>query len=188
MSRKYIANTFSPMMLGALEWAEVTPIELDELPMMSQLTSVVSHEVTARVLSALMGEEVSFNRVNLILEIGDVLYCVIPNFRASEAREFTHEEVSGAGYRCFQVRISPKDCGSTNVEEREKKEVGKMERETFFECSDNNEIHALIDTDDGLIVRRLGDIPDEFLPGMSRADVDFDRSSPKLLRALGNLY
>ena len=106
---KYLANTFSPMMLGELEWAEVTPIELDELPPMSELTSVVSHEVTAKVLSALMGEEVPFNRINLTLELGDVLYCIIPNFRASEAREFSYEEVAESGYRCFQVRVSPKD-------------------------------------------------------------------------------
>ena len=114
---KYIANTFSPMMLGELEWAEVTPIDLDELPPMSELTSVISHEVTAKVLSALMGEEVPlkilnprlFNRVNLTLELGDVLYCIIPNFRAYEAREFSYEEVAESGYRCFQVRVSPKD-------------------------------------------------------------------------------
>ena len=104
---KYIANTFSPMMLGRYEWAEVTPIDLDEIPV--GLTSVVSHEVTARILSALLGEEVQFNRINLSLELGDTLYCVIPNFRAQEAREFTHEEVSEAGYRCFQVRVSPED-------------------------------------------------------------------------------
>lgn len=106
---KYLANTFSPMMLGELEWAEVTPIELDELPPMSELTSVISHEVTAQILSALMGEEVPFNRVNLTLKLGDTLYCVIPNFRAQEAREFSYEEVSGAGYRCFQVRVSPEN-------------------------------------------------------------------------------
>lgn len=63
-----------------------------------------------------------------------------------------------------------------------------MAKETFFECTDNNEIHSLIDTERGLIVRRLGDIPDEIVPGMTRADVDFDRASPKLLRALGDLY
>ena len=104
---KYIANTFSPMMLRENEWAEVTPIDLDEIP--SGLTSVVSHEITARVLSTLLGEEVQFNRTNLSLKLGDTLYCVIPNFRAQEAREFTHEEVSEAGYRCFQIRISPED-------------------------------------------------------------------------------
>lgn len=63
-----------------------------------------------------------------------------------------------------------------------------MKKETFFECHDNNEIHVLIDDPNGLIVRRLGDIPDEFLPGMTREDVNFDRNSPKLLKALGNLY
>ena len=63
-----------------------------------------------------------------------------------------------------------------------------MENTTYFECSDNHEIHILIDSEEGLIVRRLGDIPDEVLPGMTRADVDYDRDNPKLLNALANLY
>ena len=61
-------------------------------------------------------------------------------------------------------------------------------KETFFECSDNSEIHLLIDSEEGLIVRRLGDIGDEILPGMTRKDINFDRNSPVLLQALGDLY
>ena len=61
-----------------------------------------------------------------------------------------------------------------------------MENETFFACGDNYEIHALIDTPEGLVVRWLGDTPDELFPGITRADVDFDRDSPKLMRILVN--
>ena len=61
-----------------------------------------------------------------------------------------------------------------------------MENETFFVCGDNYEIHALIDTPEGLIVRWLGDTPDELFPGITRSDVDFDRDNPKLRRMLEN--
>lgn len=46
-----------------------------------------------------------FNRTNVILQSGDELYCLIPNFRASEAREFTKKEIEDAGFRCWYVRI-----------------------------------------------------------------------------------
>ena len=59
---------------------------------------------------------------------------------------------------------------------------------TYFQCSSNYDIHALIDADDGLIVSYLGDSPDDILPGLTRADVNFDRHNIKLLKALRNLY
>lgn len=90
-------------MLGAGMGAtvqEITPHEaLDELS--RGYTSAVSHEVTASVLSALLGEKVAFARVNLTLTHLDRVVCIIPVFRATEAREFTREEVESAGYRCF---------------------------------------------------------------------------------------
>jgi len=52
-----------------------------------------------------LGRRVDFNRVNVVLQSGDELYCVIPNFRASEAREFTKKEIEDAGFRCWYVRI-----------------------------------------------------------------------------------
>jgi len=67
--------------------------------------SIVSHEITAKILSFLLGRRVDFNRVNVVLQSGDELYCVIPNFRASEAREFTKKEIEDAGFRCWYVRI-----------------------------------------------------------------------------------
>lgn len=102
---RYLGNTFSPMMMGEkLFVVEVCEINLDDIP--PNLTSVVSHEVTAKVLSVLLDESVVFNRVNLALKQDDVLYCVIPNFRATKAREFTKKEVEKAGYRCFMVQRS----------------------------------------------------------------------------------
>lgn len=99
----YLTNTFSPAMLGAGRGATLQEITLQEAreELSRGYTSAVSHEVTASVLSALLGEEVQFARVNLTLARLDRAVCIVPVFRASEAREFTREEVESAGYRCF---------------------------------------------------------------------------------------
>ncbi|MDO8637449.1 MAG: DUF1874 domain-containing protein [Dehalococcoidia bacterium] len=100
---RYIGNTFSPMMLGSGGSCRVTEVLLAEVTQFNNLVSVVGHEVTAAVLTGLLGRPVAFNRVNLSLGAGDELYCVVPNFRATEAREFSKEEVEAAGVRCFRV-------------------------------------------------------------------------------------
>jgi hypothetical protein len=67
--------------------------------------SAVGHESTAAILSALLGKKIEFNRVSLSLKNGDELLCIIPNFRADVAREFTHDEVFRAGFRCFFITV-----------------------------------------------------------------------------------
>lgn len=101
----YFSTTFSPMMIDELSWAwcEITQQELSDIPPMADMKSVVGHEVTAQVLSALLEEHVPFNRVNVVLKSGDVMYVITPKFRVESSREFTREEVENAGYRCFQV-------------------------------------------------------------------------------------
>ncbi|KXK11838.1 MAG: hypothetical protein UZ22_OP11002000238 [Microgenomates bacterium OLB23] len=102
---RYIGNTFSPAMLKAGEGcvAVVEEIDITAIPraILAECKSVVSHEVTAKILSAITGTEVSFNRVNIALTRGDVMYCIVPNFRANEAREFTEDEVRSSGFRAF---------------------------------------------------------------------------------------
>lgn len=100
---KYLTTTFSPSMLGKDRRAFIEEISLDEVP--HGLVSAVGHEVTAQVLSALLGQEVSFNRVNLTLNKGDEVYAVIPNFRPGESREFSADEVRSAGYRVFHCCV-----------------------------------------------------------------------------------
>ena len=101
----YLTNTFSPLMLSPGARAEVDEIDLNDVPAVSTLTSAISHEVTAAVLSAVLGETVPFARINLILQPGDVVYCVCPSFRADVAREFTRAEVESAPLRVFLVRV-----------------------------------------------------------------------------------
>lgn len=106
----YLTVTFSPAMLKSGRSAEVEEIALDEAQeILTESTkpweSAVGHEVTAQVLTALLELPVPFARVNLSLDAGDEVICVIPSFRAAEAREFTREEVAAAGFRCFLVTV-----------------------------------------------------------------------------------
>jgi len=113
----YLTNTFSPAMLQGESQAIVNPLYyptgLNEVKYVfengfdtSRKVSAISHEVTSVVLSTLLGFPVPFNRFNLSLSRGDVVYCLIPNFRADIAREFTKEEIENAGVRIFRVAIN----------------------------------------------------------------------------------
>lgn len=101
----YLASTFSPLMLSEGEHCEVVQINLNDVPSAMGLKSVVSHEITAKILSKILGEPVGFNRINVSLKSGDCLYAIVPNFRASVAREFTQAEILGAGLRVFLITV-----------------------------------------------------------------------------------
>jgi len=104
----YLSTTFSPMMLGGGVAGYVREITLAQAQVLLQdgFVSAVGHEVTAEVLSALLGRKVDFSRIPLTLKAGDSLICIVPRFRAEVAREFTRDEVEAAGYRCFQVLVA----------------------------------------------------------------------------------
>lgn len=113
----YLTNTFSPAMLTEESQAIVNPLYyptgLNEVKYIFEdgfdtfrKVSAISHEVTAVVLSTLLGFQIPFNRINLLLTRGDTVYCLISNFRAEEAREFTKKEVEDAGVRIFRIAIT----------------------------------------------------------------------------------
>lgn len=107
----FLANTFSPLMLAPNTQAHIDEVTLEEVKEKlivhktrgDEVVSAVSHEVTARVLSAVLDQEVIFNRWNVKLTCGDTLIVMVPSFRAEVAREFTEEEVLSAPLRCFFV-------------------------------------------------------------------------------------
>lgn len=104
---KFLTNTFSPAMLQAgasFQGYEIPTLE-EVKKHLPGIVSAVSHEVTASILSSLLNTAIPFNRVNLSLKPGDTVVCIIPTFRAQEAREFTFEEVFQAGYRTFIINI-----------------------------------------------------------------------------------
>jgi len=106
---KLLGTTFSPSMLkrGVARVFEVTE-EAFCLAVGDNFVSVVSHENTARILTKRLGKTVQFNRVNVELRPGDVLFCAIPQIRFDVAREYTDEEIATAPFRFFVVEVNEK--------------------------------------------------------------------------------
>jgi hypothetical protein len=129
----YLTNTFSPMMLHKDSEAEVKEISLDSAKALltdKLFSSAVGHEVTAKILTTLIGKEVECRRVNLEIIAGRMV-CIIPNFRAAVAREFSFKEIADAGYRCFFITITP-------TVTTEAKLVHEQESDYKFEGEENN--------------------------------------------------
>lgn len=72
--KKYLGNALSLQMLDLTKVANlrIEPISPQDVP--ADAESVVGHPDTARVLSGILGRPVPFNRANLHLTSGDVLY------------------------------------------------------------------------------------------------------------------
>ena len=68
-------------------------------------TSAISHENTAGIISTLLECKIPFKRENVSLGHGDVAHVLIPNFRATESREFSTEEILEAGMTFYKVRV-----------------------------------------------------------------------------------
>lgn len=119
-----LLNTFSPMMAGKGCVFSGTEISFNEVkkaitikypwkpnptgfPLHLCEKHAVGHEVTAHVLSVALEALVSYEgRKNVSLGHKRHAYVITPNFRPAEgSREFSREEVEGAGFRCFFIRI-----------------------------------------------------------------------------------
>lgn len=100
---KYLTTTFSPMMLA--NESEFVGKPINNLSEIDWDVSAVGHENTAEILTKILDKEVEFNRTNIKIGPGDIVYCVISNFRDSQAREFTKYEIISAGFRAFKIEI-----------------------------------------------------------------------------------
>ena len=103
---KYLVNAFSPAMLSGscnLQYKEITRIEFAMYA--TECKVVISHEVTANLLSQIVGFEVKANRVNLKVNPGDILLGFTPGFRCAEAREFTREEIENSPHKFWILEI-----------------------------------------------------------------------------------
>ena len=106
MGTTFLTSGFSPLMVAKKHTFWGREISLQEAREQSKgAISAVSHQITAKVLSTLLGRGVRYQRINLELFHGDRIVCISLNFRAEETREFTKEEVEAAGFRCFLIDI-----------------------------------------------------------------------------------
>lgn len=97
MERIVIANTFTLRTLSR-EFHEVTvePVSTTEIKRLLRerpYYSVVGHESTARVFSAILGVDVPYNREDYRLQPGDLLIVGILNSRLPEGIVLSEEEL-----------------------------------------------------------------------------------------------
>lgn len=101
---KFLTNTFSPLMSPKCKF-EGQPVSFEIAKKAAKEShSVVSHEITANIMTALLKMPVPYNRVNIEIVPGDEIVCIVPNFRARVSREFTHKEIVDAGFLCFIIK------------------------------------------------------------------------------------
>jgi hypothetical protein len=74
MGRAFLGNAFSLQMLdlNSPTTVRVEPVTANEIPASAE--SVIGHADTAAVVGSILGREVAFNRANVKLVPGDVLY------------------------------------------------------------------------------------------------------------------
>ena len=114
----YITTTFTPAMMdGNGSVAMMKEISLEkakEIMGLHEWKSAVSHENTAELLSRKLSMDIAFNRVNISLDAGDTVICIIPAFRTNVAREFTDEEIRNAEFRAFVVNIISREYADSS--------------------------------------------------------------------------
>lgn len=104
-----VGNAFSLGMLAASPVnLRVTEVTIEEVKALIQegFDSAVGHESTARILSALLGVEVPFNRKAVSLSKGDRLVVFQLLTRLEEGKVLTEEEVRALPYRFYLVEIT----------------------------------------------------------------------------------
>ena len=73
----YISNSFSLQMLNHehVSYVEVTPIEIEEVKKLISkcFISTIGHPDTARLLTTLLGTHMPYDRINIKLNLEDVL-------------------------------------------------------------------------------------------------------------------
>lgn len=126
-AKLYITSTISPMMISHSNFKltiEEIPIQeiKNELKAINEgfvksrcidTIGAVSHENTAQIIQPIINTYMPnatditlFNRININLTLFDNVLAIIPDFRATESREFTLEEVQSAGFRVFWAYIN----------------------------------------------------------------------------------
>ena len=114
----YLTTTISPMMIkpSCVGHGVIASIEINEYTYNSfirvlkevtnEMTSAVGHENTAIVLNKLLPVEVKFNRINLELEVDDVVFAIVPQARADKAMEFSDEIIASSNFRYFIATVN----------------------------------------------------------------------------------
>ncbi len=110
----YITNSFSPSMINGEAWLTIGPISPEEarnLVQGKQVQSFVGHEVTAQMLSTILGTEVKTNRAMLSLgkteepKVYEMITMTLLQRLPEGVVLRTMEEIQKVKYQLYYIRI-----------------------------------------------------------------------------------
>jgi hypothetical protein len=108
MQRLYIANAFSLGMLPGEVYLRVKEIDAQttsEILKSQQFISAVGHESTAKLLTALLGVEIPYNRIQVRLQKGDRLLVFQLLTRLEEGRVLDEDELRRLPHKFYIVEV-----------------------------------------------------------------------------------
>jgi hypothetical protein len=106
--RLYIANAFSLGMLPGEVYLRVKEIDAQttsEILKSQQFISAIGHESTAKLLTALLGVEVPYNRIQVRLQKGDRLLVFQLLTRLEEGRVLDEDELRRLPHKFYIVEV-----------------------------------------------------------------------------------
>jgi len=106
--RLYVANAFSLGMLTSKEtYLMVKEVDIETAKSMLKggFISAIGHQSTAQLLSALLGVDISFNRLPIKLQKGDKVLVFQLLTRLEEGRILSDEELRQLQYKFFVVEV-----------------------------------------------------------------------------------
>jgi hypothetical protein len=107
--RLYVANAFSLSMLDdrevLLRIKEIDITMASEMLRSRQFISAVGHESTAKLLTALLGVEVPYNRIQVRLQKGDRLLVFQLLTRLEEGRVLDEDELRRLPHKFYIVEV-----------------------------------------------------------------------------------
>jgi len=106
--RLYVANAFSLSMLDDKEvYLKVKEVDAETVKSMLKkpFVSAVGHESTAKLLTALLGVEVPYNRIQVRLQKGDRLLVFQLLTRLEEGRLLDEDELRRLPHKFYIVEV-----------------------------------------------------------------------------------
>jgi Domain of unknown function (DUF1874). len=105
--RLYVANAFSLSMLSKESYLMVKEVDIETVKAMltQPFISAVGHESTAKLLTALLGVEVPYNRIQVRLQKGDRLLVFQLLTRLEEGRVLDEDELRRLPHKFYIVEV-----------------------------------------------------------------------------------
>ena len=94
----YIINSPVITSFGSFDYKPTDVLEIRQLLSYQPFTSAVGHEETATLLTRLLGVTVSFNRITVKQEAGDIFVVIKPKTRLEINKVYSDIDIENIGY------------------------------------------------------------------------------------------